>query len=208
MCISGETGGCGRYSEDCGRRSTPRVEDPLPPILIASGLRSFATGLTGVLLGLYLAELGLGAAALGLVTGAGLAGRVRRPHRFQEGRQDGVQGGERPERHVVVAAHERGQVAQHLLGATVAELGHPTADEGPGGPHRLHDEQPVVELVQVQRAGGVLELDVYAKGAHLVAHGTSGAPTHGTRMLRAVSIPCPTLVADTGFAAELPRFAG
>jgi MFS family permease len=41
---------------------------------VATGLRSFATGLTGVLLGLYLAQLQLGAEALGLVVGAGLAG--------------------------------------------------------------------------------------------------------------------------------------
>jgi MFS family permease len=43
-------------------------------LLIASGARSFATGLTGVLLGLYLGQLGLGAGTLGLVVGSGLAG--------------------------------------------------------------------------------------------------------------------------------------
>lgn len=40
----------------------------------AAGLRSGATGLTGVLLGLALAERGFGAQSLGLVVGAGLAG--------------------------------------------------------------------------------------------------------------------------------------
>jgi MFS family permease len=42
----------------------------------AAGLRSAATGLTGVILGLALAERGLGAGVLGLVVGAGLAGNV------------------------------------------------------------------------------------------------------------------------------------
>jgi len=40
----------------------------------AAGVRSAATGLTGVILGLALAERGFGAGTLGLVVGAGLAG--------------------------------------------------------------------------------------------------------------------------------------
>jgi predicted MFS family arabinose efflux permease len=44
------------------------------PIYWAAGLRSGATGLTGVLLGLALAERGFGVQTLGLIVGAGLAG--------------------------------------------------------------------------------------------------------------------------------------
>lgn len=45
------------------------------PILYATaGLRSVATGLTGVFLGIHLGRLGLGAGAIGVVVGAGLAG--------------------------------------------------------------------------------------------------------------------------------------
>jgi MFS family permease len=52
----------------------PRAEGAPARIYWAAGLRSGATGLTGVLLGLALAERGFGVQTLGLIVGAGLAG--------------------------------------------------------------------------------------------------------------------------------------
>ncbi len=46
------------------------------PILIAAGVRSFTTGLTGVALGLYLAQLGLSPFSVGVVIALGLAGNA------------------------------------------------------------------------------------------------------------------------------------